>query len=134
MGLVLRVVPRLVCVAALAVLGALGATACGSDDGASKGTPVDQCKAVIEAYCSRRADCIVTLKCDGDVPRAIEHDQCAAAFATSLDCSKAVNVTASYDTCLSKMKAFTCSQFGTSAGCLAPKTPDECAGVILLSQ
>ena len=122
-------------VAALAVLGALGATACGSDDGAaSKGTPVEQCQALLEAYCSRAADCVVQLMCDGDVPRATEHDQCLASISGGLDCTKAVGVAAAYDTCLGKTKTIACSEFGTSAACVVALLPAECSKVIQVSQ
>ena len=111
-----------------------GVGGAGVGGASSGGSPVAQCNAVFEAYCARSAACVVQLSCEPGMTEAQEHDACMAAVSGALDCSKAVAVGPTYDACLTKLGAIACSEYGTPPNCMVASLPDDCSGVISLSE
>ncbi|MFN0246712.1 MAG: hypothetical protein ACKV2T_07370 [Kofleriaceae bacterium] len=93
--------------------------ACG---GGGSETPPDKCDDLVDLVCDRAVDC---------VPSAGTHAQCVADVSTALDCDAAVDVTASYASCMSQLRTTTC-------GSLFPNDmlslPADCNGVILIGE
>ena len=115
------------------VLGALAVLGCGDDGGGSKSAP-DKCVDFETRFCGRLADCSAQLMCDAGATRDEEYQSCMSSVRTSVDCSKAVSVSATYDACLSDISATPCSALGTTGQCTVPALPANCSKVILVSQ
>lgn len=112
--------------------GALAVVGCG-DDGGGKSAP-DKCNDLETRFCGRLADCATELMCEAGATRDQEYQDCLTSIKGSLDCSKAVSVSASYDTCMSDIAAIQCSALGTTGQCMVPTLSANCSKVILVSQ
>lgn len=73
------------------------------------------CKNFVDAYCTRFDECKMGTK-----------DSCLATSGTAIDCSLAVGIGASADTCMATLPSTPCEQMN--------QTPAACQGVIKLNQ
>lgn len=104
-------------IASLALVLSLALVACGSvdDPGTSPDAPA-QCQALRAVYCQR------VLTCSAGLTMA----QCQDAFSASIDCGRAVGVSASYDRCLAELPTYDCAVFAGGA-----TLPASCSGAVL---
>lgn len=79
-----------------------------------------QCRDFIGATCKRVAEC----------SRTLTARQCAADFAQSLDCSRAVGVSPTYDRCLVEVASARCASLTGAGGDLV--LPASCSGSVIL--
>jgi len=108
---------------------ALAPVGCG---GGSSGNPVQKCDDLLEALCTRVQTCGEQLT--GTVAPATFHKDCLDAQKAELDCSKAMSVDPSYDTCITELRTFSCNVFVTldaDQNITSVNPPASCMGVIL---
>ena len=79
-----------------------------------------QCQDFIDSTCARVAQCSQTLTAR----------QCAADFARSMDCSRAVGVSSTYDRCLVEVASARCESLTGAGGALV--LPASCSGSVIL--
>lgn len=72
---------------------------CSSDAAGPNPTAQQQCQAWVAAFCGR------VVACDPSTTA----QTCVSATAASLDCGRAVSVSASYDRCISEIGGFDCA-------------------------
>jgi len=114
-------------------LGLLAAVGGCSDDDPS-GDPVQQCKTMVDAYCSNVVYCMV----EGGTVTAEERDatvdDCKTGAQNAVDCSKAIGVSESYDDCIARLKSPDCDAINQSIADGDLALPTTCEGVIGIQQ
>lgn len=80
-------------------------------------SPAEQCDTFVDTFCAKVAECTGT-----------SANKCVAEASTALACSRAVDVTDSYDACLNDLDREPCTAFIQNG---APVLPADCKGVIL---
>jgi len=111
-------------------LGLCFTAACGGDD---EDSAVDKCNTLQTTVCTRIADCSVEGGLIGASERDAAYDDCSSGVEQGLDCSNAVDVSSSYDTCIDDLNGATCDT--VVAFIQDPENvglPDSCSEVILL--
>lgn len=119
------------------LVGLVFAVACSSsnDAGTSPHPGADaasQCREIGQLYCAQFVGCVRVYcpdhleQCGGDGADVTMGD-CLTGFSKSLDCSRAVTVTSTYDRCVEQLRNATCEGFRLDAASL----PDSCRGVVL---
>lgn len=88
---------------------------CGSDGGADAARA--KCETLKVTDCARIIECGVQ----------ITQKECTDAFAASLDCGRAVSVSASYSTCIQELRTFSCVVLNGGR-----QLPASCTGAILI--
>lgn len=125
-------------VRALCVCAALGAGACSSDDGGSKpngASAPQKCEDFAHAWCSRAVNCLVQLGTLTQANASQNLSECENEALSVLPCSKAVQVSSTYDQCMSEVQSLDCSVWNVSSdklGSVSP--PTSCQKIILINQ
>ncbi|MBI5534163.1 MAG: hypothetical protein HY898_15680 [Deltaproteobacteria bacterium] len=104
---------------ALAVL----PVACSDSDAPNNSPYQAKCEQLVEVLCGKMETCTKTN------PTPVNKASCIADSKTGLDCSRAVAVGATYDTCLSLCQNLQCTPSATVGIVLPP----ECKGVIKIA-
>lgn len=99
----------------LAVVMLVLVAGCGDEEA----TPPEKCNALADLLCQRAIECIA----DGTTQA-----ECVAALNTTLPCAEADEVSASYDTCMTDLRAVSCATLTANATINLPTT---CNSVIL---
>jgi hypothetical protein len=149
--------PALFVLTSMAVLSAtVCLTGCESSRLGSAGDPQQQCRDLLESWCSESVDCFVANRAIAPADAASVLNNCqengALAFrngelyeittpdfvkqpsgysydGTPTDCSAAVGVSANYEACLSGLRGSVCTEYG-----LEPTTFFDCGEVIQVSE
>jgi len=104
------------------------------DDGTNGSPAVGKCNQLVDLYCPAVIDCAVGA---GTVPaddRDATVSECVSGAKKALDCSKAVDVSSSYDACIDALENPDCDAINdalASEGAVSP-LPTSCNGVILV--
>jgi hypothetical protein len=104
------------------------------DDSAGNSDAAGKCATFFEVYCPRMVDCLVeggTLTA-GDRDEAA--DSCLSNAKASVDCSRAVGVTSSYDSCITALQKLDCAAVNTAIATNDTDhvLPEVCKGVLLI--
>lgn len=106
------------------------------DDNGVTSEAAGKCNQLVELYCPAVMDCLV----EGGTLAAKDRDtsvsQCVTGAKQALDCSRAAEVSSSYDACIETLKSPDCTAINdavASGGQTSP-LPSVCMGVILLGE
>lgn len=115
------------------VLALLLCSACGGADD-EKPEAVQKCEDFAEVWCSRAMTCLVTVGTVSEADLASNEARCVDVAIDSVPCKNAVQVTSSYDACVSAVDAMDCSSWAVPLDQLSSVTPPAvCQGIILVS-
>jgi hypothetical protein len=121
---------------ALSALGAAGCSSSGDDDddddsSSTSGDARKKCNNLVQQFC----DSIVGCEVEGGFVDASDQDSeiasCVSDTTESADCANAVDVTTSYDECMSMLANPPCDDINQALSDGTLGLPDSCNGVIL---
>jgi hypothetical protein len=116
------------------LVGLCTVTACGDDGGEKKGDAQVKCESFIQRICTVGADCAVEAGLIQSSGRAKEFDDCKTSITAELDCSKAVKVSATYDTCMEQVSNADCNEVAAQLASGQIELPTSCHDLIFVTE
>jgi hypothetical protein len=110
------------------------AVGCSGDDDDDENPAVGKCRHLIDLYCPAILDCAVGAGTVPEEDRDAAVADCETGAKQALDCSAAIGVSSSYDSCIEALENPDCDAINealASDGTISP-LPTVCGGVIEL--
>jgi len=117
----------------LVVFGLLVVAAPGCSSSDDSDAAKQKCEALVSQFCSSAIGCEISGGLLDKSSEASENATCRTNVSKEAECSKAQRVTSSYDACMAKLKNPPCDDINQAIIDDTLGLPDECNGVILVS-